>query len=247
MGEEKYLGYIRVSTNGQAQDGYGLAIQEQTIRDWFGDRHRRLTIHRDEGVSGRILDRPGLSGLLRSIERNDIVVVPRLDRLARDLISQELLLAEIQRQGGKLISCSAAEQPYLEDDTEDPSRRFVRQILGAVSEYERAMVTLRLRGGRRAKRASGGFGGGETPFGWRVADAGGLEVDEREQAVLDFITDAREHGASYAEIATRLNRRSKLHPRRGSGVWTKQGVFRVAGRPFVPAMVPPDVDAVAHR
>ena len=60
------------------------------------------------------------------------LVVYRLDRLARDLIIQETLLAEVRRLGGEVFSTSVAEAGYLNDDPDDPSRKLIRQVLGAV-------------------------------------------------------------------------------------------------------------------
>jgi DNA invertase Pin-like site-specific DNA recombinase len=63
----------------------------------------------------------------------------------------------VRRLGGGAFSTSAAESGYLVDDPDDPSRKLIRQILGAVSEYERAMIPLRLRSGRHRKAKHGGF------------------------------------------------------------------------------------------
>src|SRR5205807_10485953 len=111
------------------------------------------------------------------------LVVYRLDRLARDLIVQEQLLAEVRRMGGEVFSTSAAEAGYLVDDPDDPSRKLIRQVLGAVSEYERAMISLRLRTGRHRKAERGGFAYGSPPFGWRAEDKELVPVRE-EQDVL---------------------------------------------------------------
>lgn len=72
----------------------------------------------------------------------DGLVVYRLDRLVRDLIVQETLLAEVRRLGGEVFSTSAAEAGYLSDDPDDPSHKLIRQVLGAVAEYERSMIAL---------------------------------------------------------------------------------------------------------
>ncbi len=82
-------------------------------------------------------------------------MVYRLDRLARDLILQETLLAEITAAGGQVFSTMPGEQAVIEDDPEDPSRRLIRQVLGAVAEYERSLIRLRLRNGRRRKAERG--------------------------------------------------------------------------------------------
>jgi hypothetical protein len=65
-----------------------------------------------------------------------------------DLIVQEQILAAIRRLGGEPFTCSAAEAGYVTDDPDEPSRKLIRQVLGAGSEYERSMVSLRLLAGR---------------------------------------------------------------------------------------------------
>ena len=102
-------------------------------------------------------------------------MVPRLDRLARDLIVQETVLAEIRRIGGEVFSTSPAEASYLTDDPDDPSRKLIRQVLGAVSEYERSMVVLRLRNGRRRKAQMGGYASGAPAFGLEARDGDLIE------------------------------------------------------------------------
>ena len=223
----KFVGYIRVSTVGQAEDGLGLQIQEATIRERIGETHKKVLIHRDEGVSGALLDRRGLSGALRSLDKGDVLIVAKLDRLARDLISQELLLREIRSRGARLWSCAEGEQAYIEDDADDPSRKFIRQILGATAEYEKALITLRLRGGRIAVRARGRFGGGEVPFGFRTTGRPGvLEADPREQAYsCRFLHQARGRGVHLPKIADRLNTRPHMQPRKGK-TW-KRGTVHI--------------------
>ena len=95
-------------------------------------------------------------------------MVYRLDRLARDLVLQEILLREIHAAGGVLLSATPGENELLRDP-HDPIRKLMRQILGAFAEYEKSVIALRLAAGRAAKRASGGKGSGSYPFGWSKA------------------------------------------------------------------------------
>jgi DNA invertase Pin-like site-specific DNA recombinase len=219
------LPYIRVSTNGQA-DGLGPDLQEQSIRAWAQSHSLRVEhVYFDEGVSGALEDRPALAEAMREMKAGDVLVVARLDRLARDLITQELLLRDIRRRGADVVSCAEGEQTFLAEDPNDPSRKLVRQLLGAIAEYDRAMIALRLRMARSLKRSNGGYAGGEPPFGWRVGENGGLECDQREEAVLNRMTELRESGQTLDEVANILNR-DEYRPRRGDR-WTKQGVHRI--------------------
>src|SRR5207253_6591775 len=143
--------------------------------------------YRDEALSGSngLEQREGLADALDALKNRDAaaLVVHRLDRLARDLVLQEQLLADIRRIGADLFSTSNAEGSYLTDDPDDPSRKLIRQVLGAVNEYERAMITLRLRSGRRRKADNGGYAYGSPQFGYR-AQGGELIEDATEQATL---------------------------------------------------------------
>ena len=143
----KLIAYIRVSTGKQAEEGLGLDIQEQTIRSWAkAHRHKIAAVIGDEGISGvkELDDRPGLAEALAMVREGSVsgICVARLDRLARDLVLQEQLLAEFRRHGADVFTTSAGEAGYLADDPDDPSRRLIRQVLGAVSQYERSMIAL---------------------------------------------------------------------------------------------------------
>lgn len=148
----------------------------------------------------------------------------RLDRLARDLVLQEQLLAEVRRLGGVVLSASEAESAFLADDPDDPSRKLIRQVLGAVSEYERSMISLRLRSGRAHKAANGGFAYGAPRFGHR-AERGELLHDEREQATIARANQLRDGGVSLRQIADALT--SEGHEPRRAARWHPQVVSRL--------------------
>jgi DNA invertase Pin-like site-specific DNA recombinase len=126
--------------------------------------------------------------------------VYRLDRLARYLVLQEQLLAEIKRLGADTYTTSSAEAGYLADDPDDPSRKLISQILGAVNEYERAMIKLRLRSGRARKNRNAGYAYGPPPLGYR-AEGRQLVADNYEQQVVERIRALRAEGRSLRQIA----------------------------------------------
>jgi DNA invertase Pin-like site-specific DNA recombinase len=231
----RWVGYLRVSTDEQLR-GEGIEIQRDAIIadaraagvsviDWFSD----------EAVSGSngLDKRNGIAEALGYLDAHPstTLAVYRLDRLARDLIVQEQLLAEIWRAGGRVHSCSETEAAYAKpDDPDDPTRKFIRQVLGAAAEYERAMIRLRMVRGRRRAIAESphGWAGGPPPYGYRVAAAGGLEPDEDEQAVLATIGVWRAEGWSWQSIADDLNERG-WHKRNGTP-WRKKDVHQTYSR-----------------
>ncbi len=88
----------------------------------------------------------------------------------------------------------------------------IRQVLGAVSEYERSMIALRLRAGRRRKAERGGFAYGSPHYGTR-ADGGELVPDEREAAAVARVRQLHDEGRSLREIAAVLTAEGHLPKR----------------------------------
>lgn len=225
--------YLRVSTDRQAEHGQGLGVQETACRAWCKAQGRRVAgVHADEGVSGTaaaLESRTGLAAALEQLRAGaGALLVYRLDRLARDMVLQEQLLAEITRAGAQLHSTSASEDAYLADDPDDPARALVRQVLGAVAAYDRAMVSLRMRLGRERKRAAGGYAGGRPPFGTRAA-RGELEEQPELADAVEIIRRGRRQGLSLREIALEL-RLAGIPTASGTGVWHPYQVARVLSR-----------------
>ena len=104
----------------------------------------------------------------------------------------------------------------MADDPDDPSRALIRQILGAIAQYERSMVRLRLRSGRARKRETGYAGDGPPPFGFR-AECRKLVEDPKQQAVLVRIRELRADGCSLRQIADVLTEEG-FKPKR-SATW----------------------------
>ena len=229
----KVVGYLRVSTAGQADEGYGLDVQRQAVREWAkASRHRLVSILADEGVSGakELDDRPALADALAMVRSGqaDAIVVARLDRLARDLVVQETVLAETRRYGGRVFSSVPAESEYLTDDPGDPSRKLIRQVLGAVAEYERQLIVMRLRTGRAAKARQGGFAYGAPSYGYEAKD-GTLAPIEGEQATLHRIASLRRSGASLRAICAALEHEGH-RTKRGGTRWQPAVVARLLSR-----------------
>ena len=110
-GRVRALGYIRVSTTDQAERGQGLSIQRRGIREYCrAHRLLLLEILGDEGLSGAsgLQGRPGLAEALGRIESHEasVLVLFRLDRLARDLLLQETVVERLRLGGGSVISVS---------------------------------------------------------------------------------------------------------------------------------------------
>ena len=199
----KVAGYVRVSTQDQVE-GFGLAVQRKAIADYCKAGGLRLVeTFSDEGVSGSngLDTRQGLADLLAAAESGAVsgIVVYRLDRLARDLVLQETLFARLRKVGVEVLSVS---EPDV--DSDDPTRILVRQVLGAIGQYERALIRARVTAGKLAKKRTGGYVGGRPPYGWR-AEGRELVPDQAEQEVVSYVRQLHEDGLSSRQVAGRLN------------------------------------------
>ena len=143
-------GYCRVSTENQ-EDGTGLEAQTVTIdreavrRDW-----ETVELHREVVSGGKgIHQRPVLAAILERIQRGDVLVVAKGDRLARSLLVLSQLLEASDREGWSLVLID------LGVDTSTPAGRLSAQVVGAAAEYERQMIRARTREGLAVKRSQG--------------------------------------------------------------------------------------------
>lgn len=161
----------------------------------------------------------------------------KLDRLARDLALQEQALQEVWGHGGE-VSSTLPTEANLRNDDDDPSRcrKMIRHILGALNEWERKMVRLRTRNGRRAKAAKGGYSYGAPPFGYR-AEGRVPVVDPDEAATIARIQELRAEGRSLRQIADVLTA-ERRRTKRGGTVWHPPTVARVLERADVPTGSP---------
>lgn len=228
----KVTAYLRVSTDKQADEGAGLDVQRDAIKKWArAEGHRVVSWHSDEGVSGSngLESRRALTAALADLNEGTArgLVVYRLDRLARDLVLQEQLLAELKRMSVDVFTTSAGEAAYLQDDPKDPSRALIRQILGAVNQYERSMIRLRLEAGIARKREQGGYAGGKPPYGYQAV---GKELipEPAEQDTLTRMRALHDEGKSGRQIAEQLTHEGR--PARGGGEWRDASVSRILKR-----------------
>lgn len=219
------IGYVRVSSDRQRDDGYGLELQEQAIRRYCRQERLELVmVLKDEAVSGSLSDRPGLGSALAQLEEGagDALVVYRLDRLARDLVLQETVIERLAKRGKRVLSVTETDI-----DGDDPTRVLVRQVLGAISQYEKAVISARLLSGRIAKAARGGYAFGAPPFGWAASDKQLVPVPGELEAIR-MAKRLKRRGKSLREIARALGEAG--HRPKRADQWSAEMVSRLLKR-----------------
>jgi DNA invertase Pin-like site-specific DNA recombinase len=169
------IGYARVSTEDQATDAQVDVMKAAGCTEIFR-----------EHMSGTKASRPELANALARVRRSDVLVVARLDRLARSLSHLLSIIAELDAKGAHFESLA---DPI---DTSTPQGRFALQVLGAVAELERALIQERTKDGLRAAKKRGRVGGNPK---LRAGDRDAIKqiVDAKAQAYFARINKNAEH------------------------------------------------------
>jgi site-specific DNA recombinase len=216
------IGYIRVSTDKQADTGLSLQAQREKLRAMAVVHGTDLAdIIVDAGESAKNLDRPGMERILDLVRGGEVdtVIVAKLDRLTRSVRDLADLLELFQRKGVSLVSVAESL------DTGSAAGRLVLNIMVSVSQWEREAIGERTRDALQLKRSRREFLG-NCPYGFRLsADGRTLEPDPAEQRVRRMITRLREQGRSLRQIAAYLNKERRFT--RSGSPWMHCYVARV--------------------
>lgn len=217
-----FYGYVRVSTETQAEKGYGLEAQENGIKAYASKNGITLScIFRDAGISGNMKDtddddaiskRTGLMELLATVTDGDTVLVLNTSRLWRSDMTKAIVRREMMRRQVKLISI---EQPKYDLYSKDPNDYLINAIMEALDVYERMSISLKLARGRTVKANNGDKPAGVCPYGYRyTADRKHIEPDPDEAKVVKMLFTEGQKGLSLHKIADMMNEKGIL-TRRG--------------------------------
>src|SRR6202165_43606 len=198
MSSMKTVGYIRVSTDKQADRGVSLDAQAEKIRAMAVVHSAELAeIIVDGGESAKRLNRPGMARLLALVDGGEVqaVIIAKLDRLTRSVKDLGTLLERFSRRGVALVSVAESL------DTGSAAGRLVLNIMTAVSQWEREAIGERTRDALSHKRANGERVG-TVPFGYHLAvDCLHLEKDSAEQGILSRMRELKAAGYTTRQIA----------------------------------------------
>ena len=201
--------YVRISeltdatTSPERQRSEGLAYAETAGHDVVDQCE-------DLDVSGRLTidNRPGLSAALDLIERGEaqVLIVARLDRLARSVVEFHKAVQRVEAVGGSVVSVAEGL------DFGSPAGRMVASVLASFAQYESELIGQRVTSAKRHLKEVGKWGGGRRPFGWRPEqhESGKgyvLKLDDVESAALREMAADVLAGKPLNAIASELNSR----------------------------------------
>lgn len=196
-------GYCRVSTADQAEHGFSLGEQERLLRE---DAERRgetfLRAYVDAGLSGRSKEkRPELNRMLDAADQRefDVLIIPSLDRLARNARDAHAIFAHLEQAGVAIRSLRG------DVDTASATGKLMTGLMASFAEFESNVIGERTRAGKRAAARKGRPNGGPRAFGFDRAD-GALVPRPAEIAVVRRIFEEYVAGTTQTQIAVGLNR-----------------------------------------
>jgi DNA invertase Pin-like site-specific DNA recombinase len=175
------IGYARVSTDGQTLDAQYAALTAAGAEKVFAEK-----------VSGAVTARKALTKAIDSLSDGDVLLVTRLDRLARSTRDLLNILDAAAKKGAGFKSLA---DPMI--DTTSPHGKLILSVLAALAEFERSMILARTSEGRKRAMTRGVRFGRKpklTPFQAR-------EAIERREAGEPLIDIGRSYGVSHSTIS----------------------------------------------
>jgi site-specific DNA recombinase len=214
------VGYARVSSDQQAEEGCSLGVQRQKIKAYTRVKDWTLidTIE-DAGMSAKDTKRPGLARVLALVEARkvDVVIVAKLDRLTRSVADLDKLMKLFRRQKVALVSLAESL------DATTATGELMMNLLASVSQWERKVIGERTSAVLQHKKANREKTGGVTRYGWRLAQDGKhVEPHAGEQAIIKAAKALKERGLSLRQIGMALAEQG-YRPRQ-SKTWLPQTI-----------------------
>lgn len=223
--------YTRVSTDNQLGDEGSLETQEARLRASVASRqapHLVARVFREEGASGKNLDRPQLQEMLAAVRAGqvDVVMVTRLDRLSRSLLDFYELHRAFEARNVQFVSLNES------FDTSQPIGRAMLKLVLVFAELEREQTADRTRIAMQARAERGLWNGGAPPLGYDGDGSGHLAVNEPEAVIVREAFEKMTELRSIREVARYLNAKGYRQKRYSSRRQGDKGE-----RPFTNAVV----------
>ncbi len=200
----KAIGYIRVSTEEQAESGLSMSHQAAKIEAYCLAMDIELVaMIEDSGKSAKNLNRPGLQKALEMLKGKEAeaLVILKLDRLTRSVKDLGALVELFEKTGAALVSVQDS------INTRTAAGRLVLNVLGSVAQWEREAIGERTAAALHEKRRQGKLAG-NIPYGFNLADDGETLIpNPQEKKALEIMQELRNRGLSLRTIARELESR----------------------------------------
>lgn len=221
----KLVGYVRVSSEGQADN---TSLDEQLARitaycQALG--HELVSIYKEVKSGGKADNRPQFQAAIDAIKNNqaDGLIVLKLDRLGRRASDVLNLIDDVLNPLNKALVIVE-----MGIDTSTATGKMVVTMLAGVAEFEKAQINERTANGRKARAKTSAYANGGAPKYGTKAENKNLVVDDSEQQIIEIIRKHHKSGKSQRAIADYLNKQGYLSKQ--GKKWTGTTVGRILER-----------------
>jgi len=196
------IGYIRVSTEQQANEGVSLEAQKAKIAAWcVTNGYELVNVFVDAGISGKSMDkRPGLQDAMKSLKKGMALVSYSLSRLARSTKDALSIGETVAKRKADMVSLSE------QIDTTTAAGKMMFQMLAVLAEFERNLVAERTTNALQHKKRTGQKYTNQTPYGFEAIEGRLVQVQQEAEIVAE-IQASRTGGNTLQFIADSLNTR----------------------------------------
>lgn len=219
------VAYLRVSTQGQAEEGVSLESQKAKIAAWCALHDVELVaVYCDAGISGsKTSNRPELENALQHVCKvQGSLVVYSLSRLARSTKDTIEIAERLSKANANLVSLSE------KIDTSSAAGKMIFRLLAVMAEFEKDVVVERTKAALSHKKSKGERVG-KVPVGFDLAaDGKTLVPNQYQQEAIALIQELRQLGLSMRDIAAELNSRGIVA--KHGGQWQHTTVARILKR-----------------
>lgn len=223
------VGYLRVSTDRQAELGYGLDIQEKDIVRYAQlSGLKNLVLFIDDGYTGtKMTDRPALAAIMENIKqynegesnlRIEAFIVARIDRLGRTLLGtlqfiQDYMVSQKDSKGSTInknkedINFISVAENYCRIERNNPQGKFLLMLFASLAEFDRDQIVKKLKDGMISRVEAGKWpGGGNIPYGYSYNKTTGVLdiVPEEADNIREVFRLYIDEKVSPQKIASRL-------------------------------------------
>jgi len=221
--------YTRFSPRRNSETSESCEHQEAECRRYAETRLWEVRlIFEDRAVSGADEDRPGLFGAMEALNKGDVLLVYKPDRLARDVYLSELFRRSVTKQGARIVCVSG------DVEGEGMEQTMIRQIVASLAEYERKLIAARTTSAMRWRQSRGECMSRYAPYGMQFeTDPHNpkkkiLVPNEPEQSAIDFIRMKAAEGWMMSQIVKHLNESFFRNFARSAGGWNQKTVTKLA-------------------
>jgi DNA invertase Pin-like site-specific DNA recombinase len=218
--------YTRFSDRRNAEDCESLEVQSAYCEQHAHKKGYAVAhTFSDAAMSGKDEDRPGMWAAIEHLDKGDVLLVYKLDRLARNVYLMELVRRAVATAGARIEAVQG------DVEGEGPEQVLIRQMLASIAEYERKITALRTKWAMLHHQKSGRRMGRYAPYGWEIDpdDPRNMLPVEKEQSAIAVVYQLADAGRTTNQIHLEMNKNMRYAARAKSG-WNYKTISKIVGR-----------------